>query len=100
MSETLAENFTHNGVVLGVDGRRNSLKMLYAASPDVRVAIEDTAASGDKVVSRMTWTGTQTGAFLGHPPGGRAVNWTALSLIRVEGGRIAEAWVNRTILAS
>jgi steroid delta-isomerase-like uncharacterized protein len=94
VADTLAGDFTHNGVRLGVEGQRQSLAGLYAAFPDARVEIADTVASGDRVASRMIWIGTQTGPFLGHPASGRSVSWTAISIIRVTGGRIAEAWVN------
>jgi steroid delta-isomerase-like uncharacterized protein len=94
VADTLADDFTHNGVRLGPDGQRHSLEALYAGFPDARVAIEDTVAASDRIVSRMTWTGTQDGVFAGHPASGRAVAWTAISIIRVADGRIAEAWVN------
>jgi steroid delta-isomerase-like uncharacterized protein len=94
VAETLADDFTHNGVRLGPDGQRRSLEGLYAAFPDARVSIEDTVAAGRKVVSRMVWTGTHRGPFLGHPPSGREVSWTAISIIRVSDAGIAEAWVN------
>jgi steroid delta-isomerase-like uncharacterized protein len=94
VAETLAYDFTHNGVRLGPGGQRRSLEGLYAAFPDARVSIEDTVAAGRKVVSRMVWTGTHRGPFLGHPPSGREVSWTAISIIRVSDAGIAEAWVN------
>ena len=94
VAQTLAPGFTHNGRRLGPDGQRRSLETLYAAFADARVRIEDTVAAGDMVVTRMTWSGTQTGPFLGFAATGKAATWTAISIIRVEDGRIAEAWVN------
>jgi steroid delta-isomerase-like uncharacterized protein len=94
VAETLAPDLAHNGLRLGPDGQRRSLEGLYTAFPDAHVVIEDTVAAGDRVVSRMLWSGTQEGVFLGYPASGRAVTWTAISIIRVVGGRIAEAWVN------
>ena len=90
----LAPDFTHNGQVLGIDGQRRSLETLYAAFPDAQVRLDETIVSDDRVVTRMTWTGTQRGLFLGVPPSGAAVTWTAISIIRVTANRIARAWVN------
>lgn len=45
--------------------------MTLGAFPDVRVAMEDQVAEGDKVVGRWTATGTHTGDLMGIPrPGG------------------------------
>jgi steroid delta-isomerase-like uncharacterized protein len=89
----LAPDFRHNGQVLGVAGQWRNLEILYAAFPDVRVETLETVAQGDRVVTRMSWTGIQQGAFMGVPARGKRVQWTAISIIRVVGGKIAEAWV-------
>ena len=57
------------------------------------MTLDDIVAAGDKVVSRMTWTGSHRGAFLGIPACGRRVTWIAISIVRISGGKIAEAWV-------
>jgi steroid delta-isomerase-like uncharacterized protein len=93
VSELLAPDFRHNGQVLGVAGQRRNLEILYAAFPDVRVEILETVAQGDRVVTRMNWTGIQQGAFMGVPARGKRVQWTAISIIHVSGGKIAEARV-------
>lgn len=87
----LAPDFRHNGQMLGVAGQRRNLEILYAAFPDVQVEILETVAQGDRVVTRMTWIGIQQGAFMGVPARGRRVQWSAISIIRVAGGKIAEA---------
>jgi steroid delta-isomerase-like uncharacterized protein len=50
------------------------------------------AAEDDRVVVRWTGTGRHTGDVNGIPPTGRAVAVSALSLLRVSGGKIAENW--------
>jgi steroid delta-isomerase-like uncharacterized protein len=98
VTELLAPDFTHNGERLGPDGQRRRLETLYAAFPDVRVTLDDTVYAGDTVVTRMTWTGIHRGAFMGLPAYGRRVSWTAISIIRLSGGKIAQAWVNEDTL--
>jgi len=41
---------------------------------------------------RTTWSGTNTGPFMGQLPTGRAATWEAIDIIRVQGDRIAEHW--------
>jgi predicted ester cyclase len=89
----LAPEFRHNGQVLGVAGQRRNLETLYAAFPDLRVEIEETVAQGDRVVTRMTWTGIQQGEFMGVRARGKRVQWAAISIIRLAGGKLAEAHV-------
>jgi steroid delta-isomerase-like uncharacterized protein len=94
----LAPDFTHNGRRLGPDGQRRSLETLLAAFPDVRVTLDDTVIAGDTVVTRMTWTGTHRGAFMGIPACGRRVSWTAIAIILLSAGKIFQAWVNEDAL--
>jgi steroid delta-isomerase-like uncharacterized protein len=98
VAELIAPDFTHNGRRLGPDGQRRSLETLYTAFPDVRVTLDDTVFAGDKVATRMTWTGIHRGAFMGLPACGRRVSWTAISIIRLSAGKIAQAWVNEDTL--
>ena len=49
-------------------------------------------AEGDKVVARVTMTGTHTGDFWGVPPTGRKVNLTAIYIVRIADGKIVEHW--------
>ena len=64
----------------------------------MRVTLDDTVYAGDTVVTRMTWTGIHRGAFMGLPAYGRRVSWTAISIIRLSGGKIAQALVNEDTL--
>ena len=52
------------------------------------------SAAGDRVVSRWVCRGRNNGIF-GLPPDGRAVEFTGIAVWRVEGGRLAECWVER-----
>jgi predicted ester cyclase len=60
--------------------------------PDVVSTIEDLIAEGDKVVARWTSHATHQGEYMGIPPTGKEVEFTGISLYRVEGGKIAESW--------
>src|SRR6476646_7248023 len=60
--------------VRGVDGFRAFVEQALAAAPDLRMTIEDTVSAGDKVVSRVTLSGTHTGAMQGFAPTGRPIS--------------------------
>lgn len=53
--------------------------------------------AGDRVVSRWICRGRNNGIF-GLPADGRAVQFTGIAIWRVEGGRLAECWVERSAL--
>jgi predicted ester cyclase len=51
--------------------------------------------SGDRVVSRWMCRGNNNGMF-GLPPDGRPVSFSGIAIWRVENGRLAECWVERS----
>jgi steroid delta-isomerase-like uncharacterized protein len=67
---------------------------LRHAFPDLHFAIEDEVSSGDKVVIRWTATGTHRADLGGVVATHRAVTWTGIDIVRLEGGRIVELWGN------
>jgi len=63
-----------------------------AAFPDVRTAIEDLVAEGDRVAKRFTVRGTQTGEFNGLAPTGRQFTLAGIDILRISEGKIREIW--------
>ena len=62
------------------------------AFPDLKFEIEDLLADGDRVASRMTASGTQTGEYMGVPATGRRVSCAVLGFARVQDGKLVEHW--------
>jgi predicted ester cyclase len=60
--------------------------------PDVRSTIEDLIAEGDKVAARWMAHATHQGEYMGIRPTGKEVEFTGISVYRIEGGKIAESW--------
>jgi predicted ester cyclase len=60
--------------------------------PDLRLTILDLVAEGEKVVVRWLMQGTDLGGYRGHPPTGRSIRLTGITLMRMEGNRIVEEW--------
>jgi predicted ester cyclase len=74
------------------------LEEQWAAFPDLALVDVVTIASGDIVAVRWEAHGTSRGQFLGVAPTGHSLDYTGLSMYRVEGGRIAEIWETRNTL--
>ena len=60
--------------------------------PDLESTIEDLIAERDKVVAHWRAQATHQGEYMGIPPTGNRVNFTGISIYRIEGGQIAESW--------
>lgn len=77
----------------GVDGLRQYVTMLRLAFPDLNGYLEDVIADGDRVVQRISVSGTHLGAYLGTPPSGRRVAYDLIHIDRFgPDGRIVESW--------
>jgi predicted ester cyclase len=72
--------------------------MYLSAFPDLRFAVEDMVAEGEKVVLRYTIRGTHKGELLGISPTDKQVTLTATETYRLAGGMIEEQWVNMDAL--
>jgi len=80
------------------DGVKLWLGEHWSAFPDLMVVDEFTVASGDVVAARWHARGTSQGRFLGLAPTGRFVDYTGVSMYRIEDGHIAEIWETRNTL--
>ncbi len=70
-----------------------------ATFPDAQITVHFSLAEGDKVAGYMTFTGTQEGAMGPFSPSGRRVASKFLGIMRLDGGKIAEMWVEWDNLA-
>lgn len=80
------------GPNLSVDAFKQMVAGLLAAFPDLRFSIEDQIVAGDKVTTRWTAQGTNSGALGPVPATGRGMRIGGMILDRVTGGTIAERW--------
>ncbi len=74
------------------DAARQEAADFRLGFPDVVSTIEDLIAEGDKVVARWRSRATHRGEYMGIPPTGEEVEFTGISVYRIEGGKIAESW--------
>ena len=76
----------------GLEGVRAVFAMFRGAFPDVHFDIDEMVSEGDRVATRVTGHGTNTGGFMGMPPSGKEATWASKGIFRVANGRIAEHW--------
>ena len=102
----VAEDCIDHSAVPEAQGRKG-FEMLIGkvrtACPDMAYAIEDVLAETDRVVVRVTCTGTQTGPMtfrnLQKPPSGRTVKFEQTHTVRIADGQIVERWMTQDSLA-
>jgi predicted ester cyclase len=91
--ELFAPDFGSPGPIVGPDRARAALRSMWAAFPDLRFSIDELVAEGDRVVAKVTYTGTHEGAFMGIEPTGRSIRFTGGEMAVVRHGLIVrEAW--------
>jgi predicted ester cyclase len=65
---------------------------LWGGFPDLKIHVDELVGEGDKVVWRITASGTHDGPFQGVPATGKSVTFGAHYSFRFTGGRIVERW--------
>ena len=96
-SEHLADNFVEHEVTPGLEPNRDGVKKFFlmqlAAFPDLRFAVEDIFGSGDKVVARVNYTGTNKGDFMGMKASGKRADVQLIDMFLFDSnGKVCEHW--------
>ncbi len=68
-----------------------AIEHLRRAFHDIRYAVDDLLAEGDRVVVRVTFRGTHRGEFLGVPATGRPVASSSVEMAELAEGKIDTA---------
>ena len=101
--ELVGANFIdHNppapGLPSGPEGIKQTLDMFRKAFPDLQATIEDTVAEGDKVVARITMSGTHQGEIMGIAPTGKQVKIGVIDILRIANNKVTERWGQEDLL--
>jgi predicted ester cyclase len=75
--------------LLGPEVIRASQRRARELFEDIRYGVEDLIAEGDRVAARYTVRATRKGAG----GGGKPVEVTGITLFRIAGGKVREAWI-------
>jgi steroid delta-isomerase-like uncharacterized protein len=71
---------------------KNFYAALWGGFPDLTIHVDELVGEGDKVVWRITASGTHDGPFQGVPATGKSVKFGAHYTFRFENGKIVERW--------
>ena len=80
------------GSTLGRDEFSGLVDPFLRAFPDLHHDIEELIAVNDKVVARLSFTGTHTGELQGYAPTGKQITVTEIAIYRIVDGKIVEIW--------
>ena len=96
LDELVSTDFVDRSAQPGVPPTREGFKQstiaLKKAFPDLHYTIDDSLETGDRIVHRLTASGTMKGDFMGIPATGKRATWTEIHIGRVANGRLAEHW--------
>lgn len=94
LSADAVDHRTPPGTPQGAEGITQFLRSMTAAFPDFKQSIEDMIAEGDKVVTRITATGTMRGDYMGMKATGKTFTITGVDILRFKDGKAVEHWGN------
>ena len=102
LGEVLDANFKPHNMLPGLPATLEGAKMAHqgfmSAFPDGQTKTEMLLAEGDMVVEYYTFTGTNTGSFLGAPPTGKKAQAASVSFYRLANGKIVEHWGENDVM--
>jgi steroid delta-isomerase-like uncharacterized protein len=103
--EAIDEMFDENGIAHGLsDDPENPIRgpqefrpfhtVFREAFPNMMIVVEDMVAEGDKVAARCSVRGKHEGDFRGRAATQSPVEFTGITIVRIDNGKIVEAWNN------
>jgi predicted ester cyclase len=101
LDEFLAPDFVTHTPFPGMPPTREGAKQIFmafvASAPGSHV-VDDLIAEGDRVVGRITATGTHEGDLLGIARTGKHIRMTGMTIWRIADGKIVEHWSEMNVL--
>lgn len=96
-NDVLAEDVRFRGTLGStLEGReafQGYVETVRRAFPDWHNRIDEVISCGDRVVTRMTWSGTHKGRLMDVEPTGAHVEYVGVAIFRLSERKIVEAWV-------
>ena len=96
IDEIYAPDFVEHYAQPGIPPTREGFKqfaMAYrSAFPDLHYTVDDAIEAGDKIVHRLSASGTMKGDFAGMQATGKHATWTEIHIGRVANGQVVEHW--------
>lgn len=96
LDEINAPDVRHYGLqpetLVGTEPIKALVTQVRQTFPDLHLAVEDLIAEGDRVVARLTVSGTHQAPFMGLAPTGKRFVVTHIHIFRYADGQIVEHW--------
>jgi predicted ester cyclase len=96
----VADDLVNHAAIPEAQGRKGFVAIIAkvrAAIPDLNYTCEDLIADGDRVVARLTVTGTHTGPLdmtrFQLPATHRTAKFEQIHIARLAGGKVVEYWM-------
>jgi predicted ester cyclase len=80
---------------VGLAGAKQFLIKVFAAFSDYHGEVRDLVAEGNKVVSRIQWTGTNDGPYEGRPATGNKLVFSTSDFSRISQSKFHERYATR-----
>jgi steroid delta-isomerase-like uncharacterized protein len=96
VSEFVAADVVNHGAAgeeKGLAAFEQSIRRTRAMFPDPHFTVEDIVSHGDEVAVRWSMVATHTMTVAGVAPTGKQLRQHAIGIYRLEGGKIAEVWL-------
>ena len=97
IDELLTEDFVEHGmfgeITVGREADKAKMQRFFDAFADFSATVEDAVAEDDTVALRVTLRGRHEGEFMGIAPTGKSFEIQNMVFVRLEGGKIAERWI-------
>jgi predicted ester cyclase len=94
LPEIVTEGYLHGSAngpdVVGIDAGGTQISGFLTALPDLEWTFDEVIAEGDQVAARWTIRGTHDGDLLGFAATGKPVEYTGISFLTVQCGKIIE----------
>jgi predicted ester cyclase len=87
-----AKVFYESGDLVSLEDMIPLIKMFYASFPDYKHVIEDIFAVGDKVVARLSFSGTFKNDFMGFDPNGLSFKYAGVHIFQFSDGKVSTVW--------
>lgn len=82
--------------IIGIEANKEYVTSTRITYPDLNVTVDELIIKGDKIVSRWTLTGTNTGSSTGPggdlPPTGKKIKISGVTISHVVDGKMIESW--------
>jgi steroid delta-isomerase-like uncharacterized protein len=79
--------------VTGIEQFKQYVNRIRAAFPDFHNHIDELIGEDDKVVARLTYTGTHRGELFGFPGTGKKISYQGMGIFQFREGKIVSGFV-------